>query len=290
MSLPTCGADGRGPKNADEASRRVPLMKNRTPSPLWRCLRWAKDLYRYVTFAHGQFRGVYKTFGEAEAAVPHRKKLGYNHAELAREYQSEVQPRLDSSDYPILFHLQGAVKDGSKILDVGGNVGVHYLRYRKYLNKKKLKWVVWDVPEIAKAGRELCAEFGELEFISDIHGANDPGIDILLGYDSFQYFESPGIILRRLMDKSIRPAHILADGLPLYDGEQFVTLQNGGAIAYPQYVFNRAQFVQAIVDYGYRVADSWTDQRSRCVIPFHRERTVPAYSGFMFTQNREVNP
>ena len=111
----------------------------------------------------------------------------------------------------------------------------------------------------------------------------------MFGYDSFQYFAPPTLFLKELLDKGIRPTHILIDGLPLYDGEQFVTLQNGGLVRYPQYVFNRADLVAGVADFGYELVDSWLDHRSACIIPFHRDRAVRGYTGFHFSRKAEMS-
>jgi hypothetical protein len=71
---------------------------------------WVRDAYRYLSFGRSQFRaafrGVYETFEQAEAAAPAGKKIGYNHEELARAYQAELNFRLSTSEYPVLFYLQ----------------------------------------------------------------------------------------------------------------------------------------------------------------------------------------
>src|SRR5436309_1570810 len=92
-------------------------------------LRLARDAYRYAAFPRGQFRGVYEDFQQAEAAVPRGGKLGYNHAELAREYDAKINLGLDASDYPVLFHLDHILREYMTVLDFGGNIGVHFLRY-----------------------------------------------------------------------------------------------------------------------------------------------------------------
>ncbi len=89
---------------------------------------FARDAYWYLTFNYGQFRGVYESLHEAEAAVPRGKKVGYDHEDLARDYQAKLSLRLESFEYPVLFHLGRIIGECHTILDFGGNIGTHYLR------------------------------------------------------------------------------------------------------------------------------------------------------------------
>lgn len=245
-------------------------------------LRLGKDAYRYVAFRPSQFRGVYENFRQAEAAVPRGKRIGYNHEALARQYQAQLNRHLDNSDYPILYHLDHILTDACTILDFGGNVGVHYLRYRKYLGLEKVVWIVCDVPEITKIGRETCAGRSNVKFIDDIDELKEPKIDIFLACDALQYVEWQDSLLQRLVDKGVRPRHVLLDQLPLYGGQRFVTLQNGGLVYYPQYVFNREEYIGAVANLGYELVDAWDCSNASCVIPFYPDKSFHPYSGLYF--------
>src|SRR5262249_36069184 len=94
-----------------------------------------------------------------------------------------------------------------------------------------------------------------------------------------------GQLVPRLIGQAAGPRHILIDQLPLYEGPRFVTLQNGGLVRYPQYVFNRRQFLTAIAGLGYELVDSW-DCNFSCIVPFHRDRTVRKYTGLCFSEKR----
>lgn len=251
-------------------------------------LRLMRDTYRYLSFGFSEKRGVYRTFREAEAAAP-RKSLGYNHRDLALAYQSELNLRLDSSDYPVLFHLKHILTKPCTVLDMGGNVGTHYLRYRECLNMVDVRWIVCDVPEITKVGREICAGMSNIEFVHDMAELGSTHIDVFLASDSLQYIdgESPAVLLRQLIDRCGRPAHILLDLLPLYEGERFVTLQNGGPVYYPQHVFNRSDLIESITDLGFVLADIWDDHHDSCVIPFHPDKSVYAYTGLHFVETNK---
>lgn len=250
-----------------------------------RVLRTVLDVYRYFTFRHTQRRGVYENFSQAEAAAPRRRRIGYNHDDLAHGYRESLNLTLDSSDYPLLFHLHRILQEHSTVLDIGGNIGVHYLRYRPYFKFKNVKWIVYDVPAITRVGRETCADIPNVAFIDDFAEIKERRIDVIHASDSAQYFARWDLLLKILIDKGIRPANILFEQVPVYDGAQFVTLQNGGPVYYPHYVFNREEFLRAITHLGYELVDTWSINESHCNIPFHPEKDVHALSGFCFSES-----
>jgi putative methyltransferase (TIGR04325 family) len=253
-----------------------------------RAIRTIQDVYRYYAFRFSERRGVFETFSQAEAAAPKWKKIGYDHDDVASGYRESLNLTLDSSDYPLLYHLDHVLRDQSTVLDIGGNIGVHYLRYRPYFKSASVRWIVYDVPAITKVGREACVEFPGVAFINDFSEISGNRIDVLHASDSAQYFEDWGLMLSRLIEKQMRPAHILFEQVPVYDGPQFVTLQNGGSVYYPHYVFNRKRFVGAITKLGYEITDSWSINESHCNIPFHPEKDVHALTGYCFSDPSEI--
>ena len=72
----------------------------------------------------------------------------------------------------------------------------------------------------------------------------------------------------------------------MYDGLRFVTLQNGGLVYYPQYVFNHEEFIRAIAGEGYELVDFWDDNVDSCIIPFHPEKSIKAYKGLYFCRKQ----
>lgn len=246
--------------------------------------RLVADAYAYLAFPHrgGQFRGVYDDCRQAEAAAPRGKKIGYDHADLAREYQKNLSLRLESFDYPILFHLDRIVEGCRTVFDFGGNVGVHYLRYRRYLELDHVKWIVLDFPEITAAGRQTCADLPNVAFVNDVAEIHGSPPDILLASGSMGHLASPHLLLGKMIDHGLRPAHVLINRVPLYDGPQFVTLQNGGLVYYPQYVFNREMFIGSIEGLDYELVDSWPVTADSCIIPFHPDKSVRVYTGLYF--------
>jgi putative methyltransferase (TIGR04325 family) len=258
--------------------------------PLKSLKKFVVDLYNYsrfsIRFGPSQFRGIYRNFQEAEAAAPRCKKNGFNDSDLAREYQARLSVNLDCSDYPVLFHLANILQDKRcrTILDFGGNVGVHYLRYRKYLELDDVTWVICDVPEITKVGQEVCAHFPNIRFINAITDIEDIKLDIFLSVGTIQYVRQPTDILEHVVRENAGLTHIIIDQLPLYDGREFVTLQNGGIVFYPQHVFSRCQYIENIKKLGYSLVDAWTDSVDSCVIPFHSDKSVYQYTGLYFSK------
>lgn len=241
-------------------------------------LRTVVDAYRYLTFPVCSYRGIYDSFDSAIADAP-AKGIGYNHANVARWYKDNLNRGLDNSEYAVLYHLEHSTRNGGTVVDLGGNVGVHFLRYKRHLSNVNVKWIVADLPEINKVGREVCAAHGDVEFVDNVEElARTIDVLLLIGFD--QYVDAARTIIGKL-----RPMHIIIDELPVHDGSRFVTLQNGGSVYYPLYVFNRQEYISMVSDQGYRLVDNWSVCLESCLIPFHLDHSIPAFSGFYFSRN-----
>jgi putative methyltransferase (TIGR04325 family) len=240
----------------------------------------------FATVGYGNFWGIFDTFEQARAAAPPTKNIGYNDPHLAKKYQQMLEEHnwensnkiIRSCDYPMLFWLKSILTaDCHRIIDFGGNVGVHYYAYSRYLNyPTNLEWTICDVPEIITVGREVAVSRSttQLVFTSDLDSFNAK--DIFIAAGSIQYVENIAATLER---QSQKPRHLLINRLPLYDGERFVTLQNGGEVFYPQFVFNQSDFIDSIEQIGYEIIDFWEDKNTACYIPYHPNRSVSSYSG-----------
>jgi len=250
-----------------------------------RALKLVRDVFRYYCFPFNfsACRGVYQDFAQALAAVPPGKTTGYNHEILARYYQEEQNLRAHySSDYPVLFHLSRRLPAAGTVLDIGGNIGIHYLHYQTCINLENVKWLVCEVSEIAKVGRQLFAGEPNLAFIDDIAKLGESHLDAIHASSSLQYIDSWALLLKQQIIRGLRPATILIDQVPVYDGPQFVTLQNGGLTYYPHYVFNREQFLATFAALGYQQVDTWRVDSQTCHIPFHPDKCLAELSGFCF--------
>lgn len=236
---------------------------------------------RFSGECYACFRGVYDSFEQAILSAPKTKNIGYNDSEAAEEYQTELKnTKIRSYDYPVIFWLKELLKDNLNLFDFGGNVGIHFYLYENYINyPKHLKWVVCDLPEIVHFGKEIAEreQRTELFFTCNLQEANKA--DIFLGSGSIQYVECLSVTLSNL---STLPQHLLINRLPLYDGDKFVTLQNGGKVFYPQYVFNKKQFIDSLQNIGYELVDIWEDLVDSCNIPFYPKKSIPFYHGLYF--------
>ena len=232
-----------------------------------------------------RFRGVYRTFAEAEASIPPGERVGYDHAELAGMYRHRME-KANQSDYAVLFWLQRIMpprRPGVFVFDYGGHVGVSYHGWRSYLGYPDgTRWLVHDVPAITKVGAELAAERPSpgLAFTNDVADAR--GCDVFLAAGSLQYVDEPlPSILARI---GSRPGHLILNKMPVYDGESFVTVQSTGRAFHAYRIYNRAELVGGVTALGYRVVDDWTNRETSCVIPFTRGRDIDAYSGYYFVR------
>jgi putative methyltransferase (TIGR04325 family) len=244
------------------------------------------DVYRTYRFPtkHGYsfFKGVYETFDEAIASAPKNKHIGYDNKELAQDYKDELKAsiRVRTYDYPILFWLNSIFDRDDSILNVfdfGGNVGIHFYSYLKYLNYlSNLTWRVCEVPAIADAGRELAKYKACQNLVFTCCFEDASGADVFLASGSIQYVKSLSESIKSLSKK---PSHLLLNRLPLHDKDQFVTLQNGGQVFYPQYVFNKSQFIESFLSLQYDLIDIWEDKEDTCIIPFHFKKSLPFYYG-----------
>ncbi|AFY34233.1 methyltransferase, TIGR04325 family [Calothrix sp. PCC 7507] len=243
----------------------------------------------FATEGYSCFRGVFDNFEQAIESAPKTKPLGYDHDQLAKEYQRmaelgnwEYSKRVITTyDYPVLFWLNNILASNNinTIFDFGGNVGIHFYAYKKYLNLDNLTWTVCDVSAIINAGEQLAQKREEqnLLFTSSFQDANNKNIFVASG--SVQYIEDFFLKIAHLCTK---PIHILLNRLPIYAGKEFVTLQNGGQVFYPQYVFNHQSFVAKFSNLGYELIDIWEDRVDSCIIPFYPENSVPLYHGIYF--------
>lgn len=246
-------------------------------------LRFLRDVVRYVRFPVLEFRGVYRSFEEALAAAPRNRLTGFDQPELATSYVQQFEPGLSPYDYPTLFHLLHAqVGSGAVVVDFGGNIGTHYRQYARYLDLRGVRWIVVDVPAITAAGARECVDIPQVSFV---HSAHEVGVnvDVLHASGVFQYLRETVVDVLRILSRSgTPPRHVILNRIPLSTAASFITLQNAGIVYYPQRVFNRLEFIQSIAAEGYTLVDEWDDLFDKCVIPFHRDKSVYMYTGLYF--------
>jgi len=248
------------------------------PLRYFHTLLYEREFARVVPWAR-RFCGVYGTFEEAIRAAPASKPVGYDNS-AAAGFMEPSGPLLPS-DYPVLFWLEKALADSSRLLDIGGYVGISYYTYRNYLKyPDDLEWMIQDVQAVTAAGTEIARNQHSrgLSFTTEITLALRP--QTVLAAGSLQFIEHDFADLLTRM--GALPTHVIVNKTPLTDLPEFVTLQDLGPAVCAYRIFNRAKLVRSIEVLGYRLVDSWANLDFSCRIPFHPDRTVPSYSGLYF--------
>jgi putative methyltransferase (TIGR04325 family) len=230
---------------------------------------------------HGGLQvGVFATYPEAAAAIPAARRAGWDNAEASALWTDRIDP-VQPSGYPVFFWLRQFLTTGSRLLDIGGSIGLTYYGYRRLAGLPAgIRWQVVEVPAIAAAGRTVAAREAAagLDFVDALADAGPA--DILLAAGSLQYMEDavPGL-LERLPSP---PAQVLVNKVALTEGGSFWTLQNFGPAVVPYRVWNRAEFLGYFASSGYRLRDAWEVAELSLDIPFEPRHSVPALSGFCF--------
>ena len=251
--------------------------------PLKRLLRSVYDHYFYT--ASGQvrlFRGIYPDFATARAAAPAGRPIGYDNEETAWRVADE-RHRVFDWDYPMLFWMGRLLPETGRVFDLGGNVGISYYAWRRYLTwPDGLDWLVADVPHVVAAGERLAREEPSigLRFTTSLDEL--PRADLMIAAGVLQFLEDPfgSLALPRGL-----PRHILINKTPLTDRDDAVTLQATGASFCPYHLFNRARFLARFEARGYRLVDSWTTQGMGMRVPFHPVHDIAAFSGCYFVRD-----
>ncbi|MCC7054765.1 MAG: methyltransferase, TIGR04325 family [Gemmatimonadaceae bacterium] len=210
--------------------------------------------------------GVYGSFEEALRAAPQTAPVGYNHASAASLYEDMVN-RVQAKDYPALYWLRRTLDRASTVFDFGGNVGISYYAYQKYLaGCGPSHWTVCDVPAVINAGSRRAVEQGAtaLQFTSSFSDAS--GCDVLFTAGTLQYIESPFDALVETLFR--RPAHIVVNMMPTLPDRTVITLQNIG-ISYCAYrIIERGALAPALQRLGYVLEDEWINPETRTRMPY----------------------
>lgn len=245
-------------------------------------LRWRRQNFLSQAGFGSNF-GLFESFSQARDWLPANPEFDYS--PLAAEYVNVRTKQVFAYDYPVMLWLERALREGAtRVLDIGGSVGVHFHAYRRYIDfPQGLSWCVVDVPAITAIGQNMVSQTDAegLSFVNDLDPALS-GNDIWIAAGSLHYFERarPGDLLQRC---TTRPRHILLNKLPLYEGEDYVTAQNIGASCFaPMHVYNRRRFIGEIEALGYTLRDQWQDYERSVYVPGFSERCFPTHSGLYF--------
>jgi len=232
--------------------------------------------------ARGQirmFRGVYPDFRAAARTIPGTRLTGYDNEPSALRLEDE-RLRITSSDYPVMFWLSQLLPQCKLLFDWGGNVGISYFGFRRYLTyAADFTWLVNDVKAVVARGEVIAARESapHLRFTTSLDEM--ARADVLLAGGSLHFIEDPFSILRAA---PALPKHIVVNKAPVYDRASAVTVQNIGSALCPNHLFNRTDFVREFESLGYELADQWRIADLSCRIPFFSSHSIAAYSGFYF--------
>src|SRR6185295_18174932 len=134
------------------------------------------------------------TFDEAKRNVPALITEGYDNSAAAGFYRERLD-RVFSDDYPVLFWLRPLIREGIRVFDFGGHVGLHFYAYQQLVElPKSARWLVADVPAVCEAGAKLATERGVAEQLSFGDGlAAGDGSDVFLSSGALQYLEATAL-------------------------------------------------------------------------------------------------
>lgn len=232
-----------------------------------------------------RYRGVYRSYQAAQAAMPQGRLQGFNHNTVA-DFFAETHFVFNPSDYPVLFWLAQLLKTAHTIFDFGGGVGQCYFLYKRYLHTPgDVEWIVCEVESQALRGAELAKEAGasSLRFTTRVEEA--AGCDVFFTAGVLHYLEPDLSAL--LAGLPQLPKHVLVNRVPLYEGEAYYTVQRGEHSYLVHKVMNLDAFIRGMEELGYEKVDQWYLHRS-IRIPLHPERSVRYFWGFYFRRKEAL--
>jgi putative methyltransferase (TIGR04325 family) len=257
---------------------RLPVGRVLGALPFFR--RYYKGLVMARTDHTGLYFGIYGSYAEALADVPASRLAGWDHEDSSTLWVDQIDP-VKLSTYPVFFWLSQLYQRNWSLVDVGGSIGLTYYGYRRFVGlPENSTWTIVEVPKICEQGRKIAQRENAagLNFVSD--AAQVDACDLLLSAGALQFVENslPGL----LESLPRKPRFILLNKLPITDQEDCWTLQNYGPAVTPHRLFNRITFLRYFDDHDYRLRDSWEVQDLDCLIPFHPQRFIRHFSGFLF--------
>lgn len=229
--------------------------------------------------------GIFPTYSAAAAAIPPETNIGYNQQRTHEVFRSYPVDRVRPADYPVMLHLRGLLQPGSRVLDLGGNIGMACYTALKYFPlPTPLEWKICDVPIVIETAKEVATRekrlSAVLRYATSLEEAGD--CDLFFSSGTLQFLEEPlPVLLRKLPHL---PPHVLINRIPVWDRPPFATIHDNGFCVSAYRVFNRARLTSAMEEIGYRLVDDWECPESSLSIRFRPYLRINAYHGFYFSR------
>ncbi len=228
--------------------------------------------------------GIYPTFGEAQAGIPDEAQAGYDRESTRDVFTTLPIDRVRPADYAVMLHLRLLMKDGGKLLDLGGSIGMMCYTVQKYFSlPSSFQWTICDVPRMVEAGKLVALREGEkskpIRFITDLSHAEQP--DIFFSSGALQYIEAP--LASLLSNLPALPQAVLINRIPVWEHKFMATIQDIGFCMAAYCVFNRSELIASMEALGYRLVDEWPCLESTFSVRFHPSIRLNAYTGFYFS-------
>lgn len=266
-------------------SKAMEILLGRLPTGRWaRAVPGFTRFYRNRVMTRrdhtGLYSGIYPSYEAAMADIPSSRLSGWDTDQSAKLWTDQIDP-VRPSTYPVFFWLSQLYGDQDALVDVGGSIGVTYYGYRRLGTLPAgATWTVVEVSKIAAEGvriaqREQAVGLGFLEELKDVRAC-----DILISCGALHYM--PASIPGLLETLPVKPRHVILNKVPITPHEDFWTLQNYGPAVAPNRLYNERTFMEYFTAHGYRLRDRWTVQDLDCLIPFHPERYLKEFAGFVF--------
>lgn len=202
------------------------------------------------------YRGPYSDWAQARAAT-----VGYQYIDiLARvrkatecvlrgeaEYEQDglaMRGPVPASHALEALMLIAALEGGRlSVLDFGGGLGSHFLRWRKHLARiPHLHWRVVEQQHFVDAGKELFAGNQQLSFTTAIAVADAPAPNAIVASSVLQYLADPLSTLDELI--ALRARGMIVDRTPLREDRDALILSQHvpkslGRASYPLWLLSR---------------------------------------------------
>jgi putative methyltransferase (TIGR04325 family) len=222
--------------------------------------------------------GVHRSFAESRAAIPSRRKVGFDNLESADLYAQELD-RVKPSDYAAFFWLRPLLPEIRRVFDFGGNKGWAYYAFRRYLTfPEDFSWTVYDVPAVVSAGQKLAPSrnASHLAFTTSFSVAE--GCDLFYTSGTLQFVEQE--LAELLSSLKSLPPHLLINRVPLSAKPTYFTVHDFGPGCCPYRIANHEEFCKSLKSLNYEIVDSWPCAESWCKVRGRPSHQVRTYTGF----------